>query len=43
MDKRGEYHVFPSNKFSVTGPKNFVGPPCSAVLQKFSGSEKLYG
>ena len=22
-------------------PKNFVGPHCSAVLQKFSGSEKF--
>ena len=45
MDKRwgGEYQDFPSNNFSPTVPKNFVGPPCWAVFQKFSGSEKVFG
>ncbi len=29
MDKGGgQYQDFPSNNFSLTVPKNFVGPPC---------------
>ncbi len=39
----GGYQDFPSNSFSLTVPKNFVGPPCCAVFQKLSGSEKVYG
>ena len=37
------YHVFPSKIFCLTVPKNLVGEPFCAVLQKISGSEKVYG
>ena len=40
---RGLCHDFPSKTFCLTVPKNFVGEPFSAVFQKISGSEKIYG
>ena len=42
MDKRG-YQDFPSKKFCLTLPRNFVGEHFCAVFGIFSGSEKLYG
>ena len=44
MDKRGgKYQNFPSKFFCLIMPKNSVGEPFSAVFQKNSGSEKVYG
>ena len=40
---RGLCHDFPSKIFFLKVPKNFVGEPFGAVLQKHSGSEKVYG
>ena len=42
MDQRrgGEYQAFPSKKFCLTVPKNFVKEPFSVSL--FSGIEKFY-
>ena len=37
--KRG-YHVFPSESFGLTVPKNLVGTP--SMFQKISGIEKFY-
>ena len=43
MDKRGgEYHDFPSEVFFSTMSKSFVAEPFRAVLQKFSGSDKIF-
>ena len=43
MDKRGEYQDFPSNFFSLTVPKSFVGEPFVVTLflgnGKFNASE----
>ena len=36
-------HDFPSNVFRLTVPKHFVEEPFSAVFQKVSESEKVYG
>ena len=38
-----EYNDFLSKIFCLTVPKNFVGEPLCVVLQKISGSEKVYG
>ena len=45
LDRRGggEYRVFPSDVFCLRVPNSFVGETLSAVFQKISGSEKLYG
>ena len=43
MDKKGGYENFASEFFCLTVPKIFVGEHFCAVLQKNSGSEKLYG
>ena len=37
----GEFHDFPSQIFSLTVPKKFVGN--AFVIQKFSSMEKIYG
>ena len=34
---------FPSKSICLTVPKNFLDEPFSAVFQKISGSEKVYG
>ena len=43
MDKKGGYEDYPSEILCLTLPKIFVGEHFCAVLQKNSGSEKLYG
>ena len=43
MDKGGGYPDFPSGNFCLTMQKIFAGEPFCAVLEKNSGSEKLYG
>ena len=40
---RGLCHDFPSKIFCLKVPKNFVGEPFGAVVQKHSGGEKVYG
>ena len=40
---KGDYTNFLSKLFCFTVPKNFVEEPVCAVLQKFSGGEKVYG
>ena len=40
---RGLYHEFRSKVFCLRLPKHFVGQLFYAVLQKNSGSEKVYG
>ena len=45
LDKRGgwrEYHDFPSEFFCRRVPKIFVVEPFCAVLQNFSGGDKVY-
>ena len=44
MDKRGggEYQDFASKFFCLTVPKDFVEEPFSVVVQKISGSEKVF-
>ena len=39
----GDYLDFPSKSFCLTKPKHFVEEPFSAVYQKISGREKVYG
>ena len=39
----GRNHEFPSQLFSLAGPKNFVRETFCAVFQKTSASEKVYG
>ena len=41
--RSGRYQDFPSEIFSVTVPKNFVGEHFCAVFENFSGSEYFYG
>ena len=43
VDNKGGYQDFPSMFFCLKMPKSFAGEPLSAVFQKVSGSEKLYG
>ena len=40
MDKKGEYHFFPSKNFCPTVPKKILGEPFSVSL--ISGIEKVY-
>ena len=37
---KGGYHVFPSNVFGLTWPKNLLGNP--SMFQKLWGIEKFY-
>ena len=39
----GNITIFFQKIFCLTVPKNFVGEPFCAVIQKISGSEKVYG
>ena len=40
---KGDYPNFPSKPFCLTVPKHFVEEPFCAVLENFSGGEKVYG
>ena len=40
---RGLCHDFTAKKFCLTVPKHFVDDSFSAVFQRISGSEKVYG
>ena len=40
---RGLYHDFTAKNFCLRVPKHFVEEPFSAVIQRISGSEKVYG
>ena len=43
MDRKRGFQDFPPKNFCHILPNSFVGEPFSAVFQKFSGGEKLYG
>ena len=43
LDKGGCDKDFQSKIFCLTVPKHFVVEPFCAVIQKISGSEKVYG
>ena len=43
LNKKGGYHDLPWKNFRLRVPKNFVGENFCVVIQKNSGSGKLYG